>query len=331
MGATTFNEPERGGGDTEIGNPPARPETRNEDLHPTILDWPSHSIYKATEIKETCRNFEVFKIPMDKYYMLDNIGAGHCIWYVWAQFLHCMSVAPIFQDLSEENQVANMLFLRKLVFRDGNNKELKMKMTNQDECLGYMLQSDVNQEMDPEIRQFLVGEQWEENLNEVYDPDLPTEEWTPTKFDVVNTEAHRRLQPNPLFVAAFLMEHFKKFQFRLITFRIYHRVWRGQDDSAVAGLFLKPDSTQISMADARSGESVVYRKSEMTLTNYFKPEWDDGRTFFMFVDGVHVNAMFRLPPGTEMPLPLPAPPSIGKKRKRRSNATKKKKARSKRG
>jgi hypothetical protein len=76
---------------------------------------------------------------------------------------------------------------------------------------------------------------------------------------------------------------------------------------------------------------VVYRKSEMTLTNYFKPEWDDGRTFFMFVDGVHVNAMFRLPPGTEMPLPLPAPPSIGKKRKRRSNATKKKKARSKRG
>jgi hypothetical protein len=69
--ATTFNKLERGGWDTEIGNPPARPETRIEyleSIHPTILDWPSHSIYKATETEEKCRNFEQYYMFPSEYW-----------------------------------------------------------------------------------------------------------------------------------------------------------------------------------------------------------------------------------------------------------------------
>jgi hypothetical protein len=237
------------------------------------------------------RNCKAFMIPVEKYNLLDNMGDGHCVFYVWMQILSSLG-DPDFTGITEENRVEKMLSLRQLVHRNASDSNKREKMIADEAAMAYMFMGTTT-DADEDTKLAARNIYWNDCVRECYDPDLPIEEWA--KFDPAGTERHRKLQGPVLFVGALLMEHYKHYKFRVITFRMSRRLKRWENADKVAAQFLPPHVTQVLVADS-TGEKVWYALSEEMVTGeagnkVFRSRWDDRRTIFLFMDASHVNMM----------------------------------------
>jgi hypothetical protein len=232
-------------------------------------------------------------IPVEKYNLLDNMGDGHCVFYVWMQILSSLG-DPEFTGITEENRVEKMLSLRQLVHRNASDSNKREKMIADDAAMAYMFMgTTTDADADEDTKLAARNIYWNDCVGDCYDPDLPIEEWA--NFDPKGNEAHRKLQGPVLFVGALLMEHYKHYKFRVITFRMSRRLKRWENADKVAAQFLPPHVTQFLVADS-TGEKVWYALTEEMVTGeagnkVFRSRWDDRRTIFLFMDASHVNMM----------------------------------------
>lgn len=273
-----------------------------QDLHPQVLDWDTHSQYTPPTEKERLRNFKAFGIPTDRYYMVDNIGYGHCVFFVWMEFLNLLGQADFnVAPTTINNRTAQMLDLRKLTkkyAKDEAKKKELFAIKGFAEYFNAAIPGSFDH-LEPENVAAITGGDWDDQAESCFSStkQLTREGWHKLNLE---DEEQAKMQPMVLFVGGLMAHRFAKYKFRLITFSITVPINSTESNAKVHEQFLPPESTQILIADARSGK-VAYTTTKVDLRNRFQTAWDDGRTLFMFMDGSHVNAMFRLPQGAEMP------------------------------
>jgi hypothetical protein len=245
------------------------------------IDWFRElRFYKPTKDKEQTRNFGSFKIPTQRFCLVDNLGDGHCLYYCWMSILQILGIQKY---ANIQNLVEAVISLRKDVQKLGTRQDIKKKLWVNNDTRAYIIGEaveDCNQESLDEV---CNDDYWKDVLGEVYDDNV---DWH--KFKPDTDTGHKNMQSDPRFVGPLLMENYRSLKFRVITFHM--TIYANHSD------FPNPVKTQVFIMDARGEGNVVYT----VQPNFdWKDVTDFERTFFLFSDTQHINAMIPISPDSK--------------------------------